>query len=89
MVATGISPAIAEMRLWSITGGPTCWKPRGTVCKILMGYLPEALLRCLQYNQDAIVRMTMTNAFRKTEMKKNSRSTGVIVNFREDNHAMQ
>lgn len=74
MVATGISPAIAETRFLSITGGPTCWKPRGTVCKILMGYFPDLLLWCLQYSQEAIVRMTITKAFLNTERKKNSRS---------------
>ena len=57
-----------------MTGGPTCWKPRGTFCKILMGYLPDALLRCLQYSQDAIVKMTITNAFLNTDMKKKRRS---------------
>lgn len=48
IVATGSSPAIAETSSGSMTGGPTCWKPRGTVWRILMGYFPAAVLRCLQ-----------------------------------------
>ena len=76
IVATGSSGARAVMRLRSITGAPTCWKPRGTVCKILMGYFPEWLTRCRQYNQEAMVRMIMTNALRNVEMKKNVRSVG-------------
>ena len=78
IVATGSSPAIAAMRSPSMTGGPTCWKPRGTVCKILIGYLPSASRRFLQYSQEAIVKMTMTNAFLKTDRKKNSRSTSML-----------
>ena len=74
IVATGSSDASAETRLLSMTGGPTCWKPRGTVCKILMGYLPDFDFRWRQYSQDAIVRTMMTKAFLNTEMKKKNRS---------------
>lgn len=56
-----------------MVGGPTCLNPRGTLCKILMGYLPAAVLRCRQYSQDAMVRTMITKALRKVERKKNKR----------------
>lgn len=48
MVATGSSPAMAEINSGSMTGGRTCCRPLGTVCKILIGYLPDADLWLLQ-----------------------------------------
>lgn len=79
IVATGSSDARADTSLLSMTGGPTCWKPRGTVCKILIGYLPDLDLRWRQKSQDAIVRTMMTKALRKVEMKKNKRSEGGLL----------
>lgn len=61
-----------------MTGGPTCWKPRGTFCKILIGYLPFESTRCLQYSQDEIVKMMITKAFLNTERKKNVCSVGYM-----------
>lgn len=79
IVATGSSGASAETRAPSITGAPTCLKPRGTVCKILIGYFPELLFRCRQYSQDAMVRTMMTKALRNVERKKNSRSIEKLI----------
>lgn len=74
MVATGSSDAIAERRAGSTVGARTCLKPAGTVCNILMGYVPLADLLCLVYNQAAIVRTMRTKAFLRTLRKNKSRA---------------
>lgn len=73
MVATGICGARAETSSLLIFGGPTSWNPAGTVCKILIGYFPEAVLWSRQYSQAAMVRTITTKAFLVTPMKKKSR----------------
>ena len=48
IVATGSSLASATTSSFSIFGGPKCWKPRGTLPKILIGYLPAWFFRWRQ-----------------------------------------
>jgi hypothetical protein len=74
MVATGMCGARALTSSLPMTGGPTFWNPAGTVCKILIGYLPEAVLWSRQYSQAAMVNTITTKAFLVTEMKKKSRA---------------
>lgn len=81
IVATGNSGASAETRSLSITGAPTCFKPRGTVCKILIGYFPALVFRCRQYSQEAMVRTMMTKALRNVERKKKSRSIEKLIQW--------
>lgn len=57
-----------------MVGWPICLKPRGTVCKILIGYFPDADLRWRVYSQDANVKTMITKAFLNTEIKKNHRA---------------
>lgn len=68
-------PASAEINSGSMVGCPRCLKPRGTSCRILIGYLPEADRRCRVYSQDANVKTMITNALRKTEKKKKNRAS--------------
>jgi hypothetical protein len=80
MVATGICGARAWTRALSIFGGPTSWNPAGTVCKILIGYFPEAVLWARQYSQAAMVNTITTKAFLATEMKKKTRPIQIPLN---------
>jgi len=74
IVATGSLGASAEISEWLILGAPTCWKPRGTVWRILIGYVPFLLLRWRVYNHEEKVKTIITKALRKAEMKKKTRA---------------
>jgi hypothetical protein len=74
IVATGNLGASAEMSAESILGEPTFLKPRGTVPRILIGYVPFGLLRWRVYNHEEKVRTIITKALRNAEMKKKSRA---------------
>jgi hypothetical protein len=74
IVATGNFGAIAERMALSTLGAPACLNPEGTVCRILIGYVPFAERLWRVYSHADIVRTTITKAFRRTEIKKNSRA---------------
>jgi hypothetical protein len=74
IVATGSLGASALMSAWSIWGEPTFLKPRGTVPRILIGYVPFLLLRWRVYSHEENVRTMITKALRNAEMKKNVRA---------------
>lgn len=74
IVDTGSSGAMAVRSLCSTDGLAMCLNPAGTVCKILIGYFPEADFLCRVYSHAAMVRINMTKAFLITPIKKNQRA---------------
>lgn len=79
IVATGSSGASAVRRWRSRFGCLICFKPAGTVSKILIGYLFLPILRWRQYSQAARVRTMMTKALRRTLRKKKRRAKETVT----------
>jgi hypothetical protein len=86
IVATGICGPRAVTSAESIFGEPTFRNPAGTVCKILIGYAPLAVLWSRQYNQAAMVSTITTKAFLATETKKKNRPKQTPLNLRREHN---